>query len=380
MIRLPVAPVFSAFLPHGFCYRWDATLVWLHVISDALIALAYFSIPASLVYFVRRRKDVAFGWMFACFALFILSCGATHVMGIWTVWEPAYWWSGWVKALTALASVPTAYLLATRVVPIALRLPSPEALRRVNEDLRREVSVRVAAEAELSRKADALAQSNRDLQQFAYVASHDLREPLRMVSSYCQLLREEAGDRVGPAAARYIDYAVKGASRMQSLVEAMLTYSLLSSQELALREVDLEETVQEALESLGLAIAEAGATVTHDPMPVIRGDSSQLGQLLQNLIANAIKFRGPSPSQVHIGARPEGDMQVLFVRDNGIGISPEFFDKIFLMFQRLHAPNTYAGTGIGLAVCQRIVERHHGRIWVESEPGRGATFFVALPL
>ena len=369
----------GVFLPHGFCYQWDPQVVWLHVVSDVLIAGAYFAIPLGLFQLIRRRSDLEFSWMFGCFALFIIACGTTHLMEILTVWVPAYRTSGLVKAVTAAASVPTAILLLRVVLPAAVHLPSPSQLRRVNDALQQEVAARRKTEQELLTQAEALTRSNRDLQQFAYVASHDMREPLRMIAGYCDLLREECGDRLGSDATRYVHFAVDGARRMQTLIDALLAYSQVSAQALEFKQVQLEVVLSEVRHSLQRAIEEADATITHDPLPTATGDPTQLGQLLQNLVANALKFRGDAPARVHLSARTTPNEIVVSVRDHGIGIAPEYQQKIFQMFQRLHAPGTYPGTGIGLALCHRIVERHQGRIWVESQPGQGATFHVSLP-
>ena len=352
-------------MPHGYCYQWDPWLVRLHVVADALITLSYYSIPLALIYFVRRRRDLEFGWMFGCFALFIVACGTTHLLEIWTVWHPAYWLSGAVKAITAAASIPTAILLATTVVPAALQLPSPAMLRRKNE--------------ELARKTEALERSNRDLQQFAYVASHDLREPLRAVSSYCELLREDYQGKLSPEADRYIGFAVDGAQRMQRLVSDLLAYAQVSAGETQARRVELAAVVQRAREALAVPIAEAQAEIACDPLPAVRGDPVLLAQLLQNLLSNALKFRGDRPARVRLSAQAANGWCTVTVRDEGIGIAPEFAQKIFQMFQRLN-PAAAPGTGIGLAVCQRIVERHGGKLWVESELGKGASFHFSLPL
>lgn len=337
----------------------------LHVVSDALITLSYYSIPLALIYFMRRRRDLEFSWMFGCFALFIVACGTSHLLEIWTVWQPAYWLSGGVKAITAAASIPTAVLLATTVVPAALQLPGPGMLRRKNE--------------ELARKTEALERSNRDLQQFAYVASHDLREPLRAVSSYCELLREDYHGKLSPEADQYIGFAVNGAQRMQRLVSDLLAYAQVSAGETKMQRVELTPVLRRAEEALAVPIAEAQAEIVCAPLPAVRGDPVLLTQLFQNVLSNAVKFRGDRPARVHVSAETADGWGTVTVRDEGIGIAPEFGQKIFQMFQRLN-PGAAAGTGIGLAVCQRIVERHGGKIWVDSELGKGAAFRFALPL
>ena len=226
----------------------------------------------------------------------------------------------------------------------------------------------------LERHAEKLARSNAELERFAYVASHDLQEPLRMVASFTQLLSKKYSGKLDETADRYINFAVDGAKRMQQLIVDLLAFSRVNSKELDLRQTDCEAVVQTALQNLSAAIEESGAVIERDPLPVLTADAGQLGQLFQNLIGNAIKFRGPAPLRIHISAADRGPDWLFSIQDNGIGIDPRYSDRIFQIFQRLHTRAEYPGTGIGLAVCQKVVERHGGKIWVESEPGAGSTF------
>jgi signal transduction histidine kinase len=237
---------------------------------------------------------------------------------------------------------------------------------------------RTRAEEHLRALATELARSNTELEQFAYVASHDLQEPLRMVSSYTQLLEQRYGDRLDDDAHDFISYAVDGARRMQQLIHDLLELSRVSTRGKPLVPVDVNRLLDVVRANLVIGLEDAGARVTNDVLPSVLADPTQLGQLLQNLISNAIKFHGNEPPHVHVAARKQQGEWVFAVQDNGLGIEPEYFDRIFVMFQRLHAAADYPGTGIGLAVCKRIVERHGGRIWVESARGRGATFFFTL--
>jgi signal transduction histidine kinase len=236
-----------------------------------------------------------------------------------------------------------------------------------------------ASNAELAQRSQELARSNAELEQLAYIASHDLQEPLRMVASYLQLLEQRYGGRLDADAHEFIGFAVDGATRMQALIDDLLTYSRVGSRAQPLQPTECMAVVEAVIRSVRVAIEESGTRVTYDPLPTVTGDATQLMQLFQNLIANAIKFRRDQGPEIHIHAEPEDGFWRFSVQDNGIGIAPEYFNRIFVMFQRLHSRSTYSGTGIGLAICQKIVERHGGRIWVESTPGTGSTFQFTLP-
>jgi PAS domain S-box-containing protein len=235
-----------------------------------------------------------------------------------------------------------------------------------------DITERKRAELELRR-------SNEELERFAYVASHDLQEPLRMVGSFVQLLGKRYKGKLDADADEFIGYALDGALRMQRLIEDLLAFSRVGTRGKPLVPTDANVVLAQSLGSLKLAIEEAGATVTSDPLPVVPADAGQLEQLFLNLVSNALKFRGSEPPRVHVSAAHDQRDWTFRVRDNGIGIDPQYFDRIFVIFQRLHGKGEYPGTGIGLAICKKIVERHGGRIWVESEPGHGATFCFTLP-
>ncbi|MFV9689939.1 MAG: ATP-binding protein [Desulfobacteria bacterium] len=224
-----------------------------------------------------------------------------------------------------------------------------------------------------------LERSNIDLAQFAYVASHDLQEPLRMISSYLQLLARRYKGKLDADADDFIGYAVDGATRMQTLINDLLTYSRAGARSKPFEATNCVLVLEQALVNLKEQIRKTGVVVTHDPLPTVMANGSQLAHLFRNLIENAIKFHGDEPPRVHISAKRKGDGWEVSVADNGIGIEPQYFDRIFKVFQRLHRKNEYPGTGIGLALCKKIVERHGGRIWIESKPGEGTTFFFTIP-
>lgn len=238
---------------------------------------------------------------------------------------------------------------------------------------------RTRAQANLAQQAEALAHSNAELEQFAYVASHDLQEPLRMVASYTQLLARRYREKLDDEAMEFIDFAVDGATRMQTLIRDLLSYSRLTSKPRSPQIMDAESAARTACENLRKAVEDAGANIRIGSLPRVLADSTQLTQLFQNLIGNALKYRGADRPEVQIEAKPADGSWVFSVQDNGIGIDSQYFERIFQMFQRLHTRAEYPGTGIGLAICRKIVERHGGKIWVESQPGGGSTFLFTIP-
>jgi len=244
----------------------------------------------------------------------------------------------------------------------------------------RDITELVRQEEDLQAANAALQRANADLQQFADSASHDLQEPLRMVAAYSQLLQQRFGGQLGEIGDKYIGYAVEGAMRMESLLAALRTYTQLSLSEKEPREdVDAGAVLETALSNLKVAIQESGASITRTALPRIRMYEFQVEQLFQNLIGNAIRYRGDEAPRISIAAERHGEEWQFSVQDNGIGIEPQFQEQIFGIFKRLHSKTEYPGTGMGLAICQRIVERAGGRIWVESQPGKGSTFYFTVP-
>ena len=258
--------------------------------------------------------------------------------------------------------------------------------RRIFTGIVRDITARKRAEMDLERQANALARqavelarSNSELERFAYVASHDLQEPMRTVSAYAQLLGRRYRGKLDREADEFITFMTTGVARMQTLLDDLLAYSRVESRGAALAVVDGEAVITRVLDDLRLAIGESGAVITRDKMPRVLADATQLAQVLLNILSNALKFRGKRQPRIHIGVTEQGDEWRFFIRDNGIGIDPEYHEQVFVIFQRLHTIEEYGGTGIGLAICKRIIERHGGSIGVESRLGEGSTFWFTIP-
>jgi len=369
------------FPPRWQCGLWSSGLGWLHITSDFAIFAAYFTIPVLLVVLIRKRgADVPFHGVFLLFAAFIVSCGAGHLIEASMFWNPVYRLAGLVKLLTAAVSWATVIALVPALRK-ALTLKTPTQLEaEVGLRTMQLAEARNTLERRVAQRTEEYRRSNEDLERFAYVASHDLQEPLRMVASYMELIEEEQAERLDEDGKLYVRYAADGARRMQTLLDALLAYSRVQSRELRPDPVPAGDALDDALANLDLRASETGAEITRDPLPTLDFDRTMLTQLFQNLLSNALRFATEGePPRVHVGARRDGDHWLLSVRDEGIGFDPKYADRIFELFQRLHRPEDVPGTGIGLAICKKIVERHRGEISVESAPGEGTTFFIRLP-
>jgi two-component system, LuxR family, sensor kinase FixL len=534
----------GGFIPHGSCYLWTPSLIGLHVVSDSLIALSYLSIPITLVHFTRKRRDIPFSWMFLCFGAFIVACGGTHMMEIWTIWFPSYWLAGALKALTACVSVATAILLI-RLVPLALALPGTQwlieinrkltgeveqrveaesSLRRVSEDLEERVAERTAAlvvtnqslreselryralvehapeaivvldldtgcfddanqnaerlfgmtrkellcvgpadvsppyqldgrlsseaaAAELDRalrhetprfewihrnakgtevpceislvrlpssgrnlirgsivdiserkraeeeihklnaelelrvkeRTSQLEAANRDLESFTYSVSHDLRAPLRHMDGFSKILIEEYGPQLPPGAKQHLDRVRAATLHMGRLVDDLLNLARVGRDSLRIVATDLNELVAETI--LSLEGEARGRAVDWRVRRLSRAhcDAGLMRQVFFNLLSNALKFTNHREKAIiEIGEiRNEGE-PVIFVRDNGVGFDMKYADKLFQVFQRLHSEEEFEGTGVGLAIVYRILQKHGGAIRAEASPQRGATFFFTV--
>jgi signal transduction histidine kinase len=377
----------SRFMPHGHCYLWTPSLLWSNVVSDLIIAGSYFSIPVALWYFARKRPDLPFRWIFVMFGIFVMACGTTHVLAVWTIWKPDYWIDAAVKVLTAAASVPTAILLWP-LIPRALALPSPATLRQKNRELEEEIARRRKAEADLLEANLALQQhsaelevANRELEAFNAAASHDLRAPLRQINSNASLILMEAGDLGEPHTGRL--RAINQATvKMGNLIDALLSLSRTNRPQNLGQAVDLNQLIDEIRGEQSKGARAGAIDWRQGTLPVVRGDAALLLIALTNLISNAVKFsRGREQPRIEIDTLDTGAEQAtMVIKDNGAGFDPGQKDRLFGVFQRLHRDDEFEGTGIGLATVRRIVERHGGRIWAEATQGSGASFYFTLPL
>jgi len=537
------------FMPHGHCYLWEPGVLWLHITSDALIALAYYSIPFTMVYFIRKRRDIPFNWMFLCFAGFIIACGTTHLMEVWVIWHPTYWLSGGIKAVTALVSVPTAIFLM-KLMPQALAVPSPTALKNANLGLEREIAERKRAEAEVrrlneelekrvaqrtrqlemmvterthaeeklkaslreisdfkaaldehaivamtapqgkitytndkfcsiskysreelmgqdhriinsghhpreffrdlwttigegrvwhgeiknkakdgscywmdttivpfvneggkprqyiairtditerkqaeekilqlntelearvARRTTELEAANKELEAFSYSVSHDLRAPLRAVNGFADIVLRDYGSQLPEKGRHFLERVRNGGQQMGQLIDDLLAFARLNRQPVSRRPVNTIKLVQEVLEAPNLCEKGRRIEMQVGELPPCQGDPTLLRQVWINLISNAVKYsRGREPAIVEIGGESKEGEDLYFVRDNGVGFDMQYAHKLFGVFQRLHRADEFEGTGVGLAIVQRIVHRHGGRVWVDAAPNRGATFFFTI--
>jgi len=526
-------------MPHGMCFLWRPDLLILHAGSDLLIALAYYSIPLALLMLWRRRPSFEYSWMFKLFALFIVSCGTTHLLALWNIWNGNYYFEGLVKLLTAVVSVVTALLLWP-LLPKLMQIPSPAELEERNRNLNEEMQLRLRAETEIFRMNEsleravsertqeleqakealeaevltahrirqrlesifesapngmivvspsghilqanatansifrysdlvghlvedlvprpdrpdhhsrrlnysktpsrrtmgdrqdlfglcqdgtavpveiglnpvsgsndgeiiasivdvserrryeqriqqhneALERSNKELEEFAFIASHDLREPLRKIISFSRLLLSNDYGNFTKEGQEFTHYIVGAAERMRELLESLLSYSRITSQGRRFVETDIAEVVEQVRADLQLMIEETQATLEIGDLSRIDADTSQLRQLLQNLVSNALKYRHPErPPHILIkGDALPDERYRLVVSDNGIGFDPRYNEQVFEVFKRLHGRSEYPGTGMGLAICRKIVDRHGGVIMANGREHQGTTFIIDLPV
>jgi signal transduction histidine kinase len=351
----------DGFMPHATCYLRNSKVIFLHVSSDLTIGLSYVAISLLLGYLVyKASKHIPFHWMFLAFGLFIVTCGFTHFMEVWTVWQPVYWLAGYVKFICAAASLATAIALA-RLVPRIFELIE---------------GMKVSEERRLK-----LETANADLEAFAYSVSHDLRAPLRAVSGMAGALRQDYGEKLGPEGHMYIDRINAASGKMDALIRDLLEYSRVSRAVVTPEPLDPRDVIDEAKAAISVDLENAHAEVqVAGTFPKVLANRTLLTQALMNLLSNAIKFVQPGVRPiVRVYARESMGAVRIAIQDNGIGIPREYQGKIFGIFERLHPANEYPGTGIGLAIVQKAIDRMHGALGLESEPGSGSLFWIELP-
>jgi signal transduction histidine kinase len=355
--------VFSSegFMPHYTCYMNNPRMVWLHVASDMFIGLAYVCISSTLAYLVwRANRDIPFHWMFLAFGLFIVSCGFTHFMEVITVWHAVYWLAGYVKVITAVASVTTAVALFPLVPKIFATIDAV----KISEERRVEVL-----------------DANRELEAFASSISHDLRAPLRTMQGMAVALKVDYASQLDATAQDYAGKIVIAAERMDQLIQDLLAYSRMNLDQFELERVDVKAVIEEVTVMIAANIQERNATVTLEgTFGAAKASPALLNQVISNLLVNAIKFTKPGVKpQVTVRGEVTMTSVRIYVKDNGIGIAPEHQQQIFKMFERLHTVSEYPGTGVGLAIVQRAMARMGGSLGLESEPGKGSCFWIDLP-
>lgn len=346
------------------CGYWSDFHGWMYIIADLMIWLAYFLIPLVILKFVFKRKNIQFHKAYFLFAAFILLCGTTHFIDAVMFWVPVYRINAVVRLITGVVSLLTVYYLF-RLFPEALKL-------KTNAEWQAEVAQREKAELQLAATNTKLSEANKGLEAFAYIASHDLQEPLRKIKTFASFMRERS--KLDETGETYINKITDASDRMSNLIDDVLSLSSLK-EDVEMKPIDPNRSIQKALNDLELKIADKHAIVKVDELPKIQGNEAYLTQLFLNLISNAIKFNERTPEIKITGKQVDSYVEIR-IRDNGIGIPQEDVDKIFGAFNRLHPRHVYEGSGIGLAICKKIIDIHKGSVWVESKPGEGTTFIM----
>lgn len=361
----------ASFVPHGYCLLWRPDLVALHAVSDALIALAYFSIPIGLWTIVRRLPDPGFRRLFALFATFILFCGLTHLVGLVTLWKPVYGLLGLIKGATAVVSLIAAYLLWP-AIPRALAVPGLSALRSANQEMGRAI-------AERQQLVSGLTAANRDLDDFINAVAHDLRTPLRCINGFSQMLIDDYDDRIDAQGRDMLERMRKASLNIGQLTDAMLFLSRLRQAPLEKTEVNLSAMARQVEGELRHEYPGYAPEVVIQDGLHAECDPALIAVALRQLMHNAFKFTSKAAApRVEISGETADGRTRLMVRDNGVGFNMEYAGKIFLPFQKLHAGEDFPGQGIGLAAVSRIVDRHGGEIDVISRPGEGTSFTITI--
>lgn len=397
------------FMPHGHCYLWDPWILRQNVISNALIGISYYCIPIALIYFVKKRKDLQFNWIFLMFSAFIFACGTTHFVNILTIWRPAYRLDATLMSVTAFFSVATLIMLA-KVMPQLLKLPSPSMLQEQIRKLEHEVSLRIRAETELKTlntlldqkvsqrtlelstvnqelltaknilevNIAELTQVNYELANFAYASSHDLKSPLRGIDQLATWITEDLGDNLNPGTQEHLRLMRSRIKRMEMLLDDLLAYSRVGRSKDDIVEVNTRALLEDIfdLTASGAAIK----LILADDLPVLRTKKVPLELVFRNLIGNAIKHHDKPQGTITISGRAIGDAFEFTVQDDGPGIPLEHQERVFAMFQTLKPRDQIEGSGMGLAIVKKAVETSGGSISLESDGKHGCTFRVVWPI
>lgn len=344
------------------CGRWTSFHGWLYILSDLSIWVAYFMIPLFILnYFYKKKKNIRFQRVYVLFAAFILLCGTTHFADAMMFWVPMYRLNAVIRFVTAVVSLLTVYYMV-KVLPLL-------TTQKTNVELEQEIALRKTVEQKLEA-------ANLDLEAFAAVASHDLKEPLRKIAMFTSLLDKRNKEHFDDTSKEYAQKILQSSEKMQLLINDILTLSSLQN-DIELLPVDLNIPIGQAIENLEVRIRETKANIEIGPLPVVAGNESFLAQLFYNLLNNALKFTNKQPV-IKITSAVQDGYTWVYVKDNGIGIKPADFQKIFESLSRLNSKAEYEGNGLGLAICKKIADAHHGIITVSSEENEGSTFAVRL--
>jgi signal transduction histidine kinase len=398
LLRMIVSP--GNFEPHRLHFVDMPQLMWFIVLGNALVALAYFLIPVALVYFIRRRKDLVFHWVFIFFAAFIFFCALTHIMHIVTFWYPAYWLQGVIDGITGIVSIATALSLIP-VIPQALKLPSPEQLRRVNTSLQDEINKKEKAEKEVRRlnknlekivqertakleeAYQRLQDTERRKDEFISMASHELKTPITSMNGYLYALQKSSSETDDPQTVRFITKIQEQIKKQMKLIADLLDVTRLQVSKLQIEQkpFNLNDLVKEIAEDMQATAARHTIVIEGALKKEVNGDRDRVGQVLTNLIGNAIKF-SPHADKVIVSVAEKKNEVTVAVQDFGMGIDAKHLDRIFERFYRVDDSlvKTFPGLGVGLYITSQIVKQHGGKVWVESKKGKGSTFYFSLPV
>ena len=371
----------DGFLPHATCYLRNPGVIRLHVISDLLIGAAYVSISVTLGYLVwKASENIPFHWMFLAFGIFIISCGFTHFMEVWTVWQPVYWLAGYVKLISAVASVVTAIALFPLVPKVFRLIDAVKVSEQRAKDLAEAHAALARKNEELSEQKSELQAANDDLNAFSYSVAHDFRAPLRSMQGFAEMLKADVGHKLSNEENERLNKITTGATKLQTMLTELLEYSRLSRADMQLHPVNLQDAIQQGLDLIRVETDARKAKISIQSTDArVVGNQTALTHIVANLVSNAIKFvpRDSAP-EVAIRVERRGARHRLSITDNGIGIAQEHQDRIFKIFERLHPDSRFAGSGIGLAIVYRATQKMGGELGLESSPGRGSTFWVEL--